>query len=224
MYWQPYLSGSPQGVKMTLSTTGNLNITGAYYGDGSHLTGISAPVTSVNTLTGAVVVASLYDGVSYSYRSTQNFYKSVTIEGTYLGDYFSGTGLSATGMTVRGFTSQLIGGGCCNPSLTWNVVFYLDFTQAFCDAYFPGYTPREIRHVSIKQTGYGVAWVGQAQAATWAITSSMLPFKQTVGTTAWSSTASAGCTFNTDNIVFVNGRYSPTAWSSTLQISVYFAY
>ena len=221
--WVPFNVGTAQGTKMSLSTVGDLTIPGSYYGDGSHLTGISAPVTSVNTLTGAVVVSSLYDSISSSYLPTYKFYKSVSLQGYYVGDYFSGTGLSATGMTVRAFNSALYNTGCCGSS-GWQVIFYLDFTQAFCDAYMPGYTPREIRHVSIKQNGYGVAWVGQAQSATWAITSGLVSFNQTVGTTAWSSTATAYMTFNTDNIVFVNSRYSPTAWSSTLQISVYFAY
>lgn len=43
---------------MSLASSGDLTIAGSYYGDGSHLTGISAPVTSVNGRTGAVTVSS----------------------------------------------------------------------------------------------------------------------------------------------------------------------
>jgi hypothetical protein len=223
--WNAIYVGTDYGSKMVLKPTGDLSIEGAYYGDGSHLTGISAPVTSVNTLTGAVVVSSLYDGVSGSYRSTQNFYKSVNLTGTYVGDYFSGTGLNYTGMTVRGFTSAVYSSCCGGGGVGWSTTFYLDFTQAFCDVYMPGYTPREIRHVVVKQTGYAVAWVGQAQTATWAITGGLSVPTQTISTqNAWSSTASAYITFNSGDIVFVNGRYSPTAWTSTLTVYVYFAY
>jgi hypothetical protein len=223
--WNAIYVGTDYGSKMVLKPSGDLSIEGAYYGDGSHLTGISAPVTSVNTLTGAVVVSSLYDSISSSYRSTQNFYKSVNLEGTYVGDYFSGSGLNYTGMTVRAFTSALYSNCGCPPISDWRTTFYLDFTQAFCDRYMPGYTPKEIRQVVVKQTGSAVAWIGQAQTATWAITSALSVSTQTISTqNAWSSTASAYITFSTGNYVFVNGRYSPTAWSTTLNVSVFFAY
>ena len=216
----------------TVATSGSYNdlsnkpVTGVSSVNGqTGAVNIVSGVTSVNGATGAVVVSSLYDSISSSYRSTQNFYKSINLEGTYLGDYFSGTGLNYTGMTVRGFNSNYYNNvGCCGSSSGWQVVFYLDFTQAFCDAYMPGYTPREIRHVVVKQTGNIVAWNGVAQSATWTSTNANVVHTEVLSfTQSRTPTATAYTTFNTGDTVYVN-RYSPATWSATLTVVVYFAY
>jgi hypothetical protein len=227
--WNAIYVGTDYGSKMVLKPSGDLSIEGAYYGDGSHLTGISAPVTSVNGQTGDAKVFGLYENNSGSpiYRSSNYYYKGIELTGTYVGDYFSGTGFNFTGMTVRGFTSAVYSyGGCCGGGAAgWSTTFYLDFTQAFCDAYMPGYTPRELRYVVVKQTGYTVAWQGQPQTATWTGNNPNVGHTEVITTyTPAVSTASAYITFNSENIVFINGRYSPTAWTSTLTISAYFAY
>ena len=214
----------------TVATSGSYNdlsnkpVTGVSSVNGqTGAVNIVSGVTSVNGATGAVLVSSLYDSISSSYRSTQNFYKSINLEGTYVGDYFSGTGLNYTGMTVSAFNSA-VNNGCCGVS-GWTTTFYLNFTQAFCDAYMPGYTPREIRNVVVKQTGYTVAWIGQAQSATWTSNNANVGHTEVVTLNQpVTSTATAYMTFNTGNIVYVNSRYSPTTWTSTLTVVVYFAY
>ena len=67
--WEQYLDSSNNFAihyglngsysrKLLLDTNGNMTIGGSYYGDGSQLTGIPYPVTSVNGQTGAVTVSS----------------------------------------------------------------------------------------------------------------------------------------------------------------------
>jgi hypothetical protein len=67
--WEQYLDSSnsfsiryglngTNSRKLVLDANGNMTIGGSYYGDGSQLTGIPYPVTSVNGQTGAVTVSS----------------------------------------------------------------------------------------------------------------------------------------------------------------------
>lgn len=64
--WVPFNVGTAQGTKMALSTVGDLTIPGSYYGDGSHLTGITSFDGNYNSLTNKPSVNSLtQDTVMY---------------------------------------------------------------------------------------------------------------------------------------------------------------
>jgi hypothetical protein len=79
---------------MSLTIAGNLTIPGAYYGDGSHLTGISQP-TNVSQLTNDA-------GYANTYNSGLN-------------------GITAGMGAVPGYTYTYSSGGFDDTSVTWNI-------------------------------------------------------------------------------------------------------
>jgi hypothetical protein len=151
-----------------ISTTGNITVD-YIVGDGSLLTGIVAPVTSVNSDTGAVIVEQLYDTRTSLYVVPSAIVHNPTAVGYfqsgYVGDGWTSTGFSLTGMTVTNFSSV--------PDFSnnsWSVSFGLEFRQAFFDAYVPGYTPDSLRMAQVLLSGPGQNgnyYIGKPNVATW---------------------------------------------------------
>jgi len=210
---------------------------GAY----SSLSGIpAAPVTAVNGSTGDVKVGSLYDSVGSvapgsKYVSTNNIIHNPNLfgqlAGSYVGDYFSSTGFSFTGMSVAGFQSAAIideNGTIIN----WSVSFTLEFFQAFFDTYAPGYGPDDMRMVNVTMnpqganyfSQFGVSWQGYPNTARWTAP------QNSVNTVSFITSPNVGqivyrasFAFATDpgiagQIVAVNGRYSPASWPAYLYL------
>jgi hypothetical protein len=200
---------------------------GAY----SSLTGIpAAPVTSVNASTGAVIVRSVYNPRTTLYmipeQTMHNPSAFGSLQSGYVGDYWSSSGFSLTGMTVTNFQSSYStdDGGAI---LGYYVNFGLEFRQAFFDAYAPGYTPNDLRSVNVTMEGpgnYGVSWIGQPSTSNWitnghngtAITYTMSPnLSATVARTT--------IAFSSTEVIPVNNRYSPPAWPAFLYLKFYVA-
>jgi hypothetical protein len=204
--------------------------------DGNYNNLSNQPVTgvsSVNGDTGAVKVGSLYDsggsvapaskyiGARHVIHNPLTIYGQLS-GGGYVGDYFSGHGFSLTGLTVTNFRSEVrLDSGEFPTPQGWIVSFFLEFRQAFFDAYAPGYTPDHLRMVNVTMNGEGanyflqtgVYWTGQSNAATWTTSSQGgVTVSYSLAPSPIETIARAGVSFSSDQYVYVNSRYSPTAW------------
>jgi hypothetical protein len=247
--WTPYNVGSSEGTKMTLSAGGDLTIPGSYYGDGSHLTGISAPVTSVNGQTGAVTISAgvtsvngqtggvtvdkLYNGRTGLYAPIANIVYNPSAYGGwysgYVGDYWSSSGFSLTGLTTTNFSSWYNGGS------QWVVSFTLEFRQAFCDAYLsvltPGasYKPEDIRMVNVSMntpSNYGVSWVGKPNTAHWNTSSGgavTITYAMTPNLSEMVAKVNISFVSDDNETTDANNRASPTVWPYHLFLRVWVA-
>ena len=133
-------------IAVTVDVNKNMTIGGSYYGDGSHLTGISQP-TNLNQLTNG-------PGYITSYPSN-TLHQVASYTTGYLGDYLSGSGGGP--IQTGSFVSSAGGGGCCGLTF-WQWFTTYEFDQS----YFPGYTANDIDHVSVHWSGYNVTWLSYA--------------------------------------------------------------
>jgi len=197
-------------IAVTVDVNKNMTIGGSYYGDGSHLTGISQP-TRVSQLTNDSGYLT-----SVPRTTAQSIY---FFSGGYVGDYFSGTGLSATGLTILNFSSNY-GGGCCGPS-GWAVTFTMKFDQSFFDTYASGWYCNNVQIIRLTTSSSSTYWVGPGAGnnVPWNIRTSV-PYNITSYSPGYQNSIYVDCTLTTTGIVVANSRYSPQIWPNQLYVNI----